>query len=192
MVCVGRKAQALARRGMDIRRGNHPSRRRALSAVLTRVAYTSPSPGRRKVWTSSSQLRSFTCCRLFSTLQWLRNTQAVPLVRTGLVRTGRNSGCSADTSAPGSPPRWLCSPSPSPPSPLASPRRIPTHPGHSLPVPQHSRSVFSRSSRLFFQGVSLRLSRFLTGKPVGQCRQHLRLVSLDSHQVVPPGSPVRG
>ena len=58
MVCVGRKAQVLARRGMDIRRGNHPWRRRAFSAVLTRVAYTSPSPGRRSVWTSSSQLRS--------------------------------------------------------------------------------------------------------------------------------------
>ena len=39
MVCIGRKAQVLARRGMDIRRGNHPSRRRAFSAVLTRVAY---------------------------------------------------------------------------------------------------------------------------------------------------------
>ena len=38
MVCIGRKAQVLARRGMDIRRGNHPSRRRAFSAVLTRVA----------------------------------------------------------------------------------------------------------------------------------------------------------
>ena len=59
MVCIGRKAQVLARRGMDIRRGNHPSRRRAFSAVLTRVANTSPSPGRRRVWTSSSQLRSF-------------------------------------------------------------------------------------------------------------------------------------
>ena len=53
MVCIGRKAQVLARRGMDIRRGNHPSRCRAFSAVLTRVAYTSPSPGRRRVWTSS-------------------------------------------------------------------------------------------------------------------------------------------
>ena len=45
MVWVGRKAQVLARRGMDIWRGNHPSRRRALSAVLTRLAYTSPRPG---------------------------------------------------------------------------------------------------------------------------------------------------
>ena len=60
MIWVGRKAQVLARRGMDIRRGNHPSRRRALSAVLTRLAYTSPRPGRRSVCTSSSQLRSFT------------------------------------------------------------------------------------------------------------------------------------
>ena len=54
MVWVGRKAQVLARRGMDIWRGNHPSRRRALSAVLTRLAYISPRPGRRSVWTSSS------------------------------------------------------------------------------------------------------------------------------------------
>ena len=37
---------------------------------------TSPSPGRRRVWTSSSQLRSFTWCRLFSTLQWLRNPRS--------------------------------------------------------------------------------------------------------------------
>ena len=50
MVCVGRKAQVLARRGMDIWGENHPSRRRAFSPVLTRVAYTSPSPGRRSVW----------------------------------------------------------------------------------------------------------------------------------------------
>ena len=60
MVCVGRKAQLLARRGMDIRDGNHPSRRRAFSPVLTKAAKTSPNPGRRSVWTSSSQLRSFT------------------------------------------------------------------------------------------------------------------------------------
>ena len=40
MVCIGRKAQVLARRGIDIRRGTHPSRRGAFSAVLTRVAYT--------------------------------------------------------------------------------------------------------------------------------------------------------
>ena len=60
MVWFGRKAQVLAFRGMDIALGNHPSKRRALSAVLTRLAYTSPSPGRRSVCTSSSQLRSFT------------------------------------------------------------------------------------------------------------------------------------
>ena len=65
MVCVGRKAQVLARKGIDIRGGNHrggnhPSRRRAFSPVLTRVANTSPNPGRRSVCTSSSQLRSFT------------------------------------------------------------------------------------------------------------------------------------
>ena len=49
MVCVGRKAQVLARKGMDILGGNHPSRRRALSPVLTRVANASPRPGRRRV-----------------------------------------------------------------------------------------------------------------------------------------------
>ena len=71
MVWVGRKAQVLARGGMDIWRGNHPFSRRAFSAVLTKVAYASTRPGRRSVWTSSSQLRSLTWCRLFSTLQWL-------------------------------------------------------------------------------------------------------------------------
>ena len=64
MVCVGRKEQTLARSGMDICGGNHPSRRRAFSPVFTpvftRVANTSPNPGRRSVWRSSSQLRSFT------------------------------------------------------------------------------------------------------------------------------------
>ena len=60
MVCLGRKAQVLALRGMDIRRGNHPSGPREFNAVLTRMAYTSPGPGRCSVWTSSSQLRSFT------------------------------------------------------------------------------------------------------------------------------------
>ncbi len=44
MVCVGRKAQLLARRGMDIRGGNHPSRRRAFSPVLTKAAKL-PQPG---------------------------------------------------------------------------------------------------------------------------------------------------
>ena len=60
MVCIGRKAQLLARKGMDIRGGSHSSKRKALNAVLTRVANTSPSPGRRRVWKSSSRLRSFT------------------------------------------------------------------------------------------------------------------------------------
>ena len=42
MVCVGRKAQVLARKGTDIRKGNHPYWRRAFSPVSTRVANTSP------------------------------------------------------------------------------------------------------------------------------------------------------
>ena len=77
MVCIGRKAQHLGSQGHG-----HPEQETILpcagrsSAVLTRVAYTSPSPGRRRVWTSSSQLRSFTWCRLFSTLQWLRNPRS--------------------------------------------------------------------------------------------------------------------
>ena len=45
MVCIGLKAQLLARGGMDIRGGNHPSRRRAFSPVLTRVADTLTQPG---------------------------------------------------------------------------------------------------------------------------------------------------
>ena len=49
MVSWGRKAQVLARKGIDIFSGNHPSRRRKLRLALTRVAKTSPSPGRRNV-----------------------------------------------------------------------------------------------------------------------------------------------
>ena len=60
MVWIGGKAQVLARRGMDMPRGNQPSKRRALRAVLTRLAYISPKPGRRSVCMSSSQLQSFT------------------------------------------------------------------------------------------------------------------------------------
>ena len=152
MVCVGRKAQLLARRGMDIWDGNHPSSRRAFSAVLTKVANTSPSPGRRSVWTSSSQLRSpgvpgagssrgAGCSQPSSGGGTL---EAVPL-----VRTAGNSGWSADASAPGSPPRWLCPPPPSPPSPPASLRESPTHPGYSRPVPHRSRCAASRSHPLF-------------------------------------------
>ncbi len=55
-----RHPRAATSQGSDIRGGNHPSRRRAFSPVLTRVANTSPNPGRRSVCTSSSQLRSFT------------------------------------------------------------------------------------------------------------------------------------
>ena len=54
MVWIGRKAQLWARSGIDIRDGNPPSRRRAFSPVVTRVANTSPNPGRRSVWTSLS------------------------------------------------------------------------------------------------------------------------------------------
>ena len=44
MVRVGRKAQVLACKGTDIRGRNRPSRRRAFSPVLTRMANTSPTP----------------------------------------------------------------------------------------------------------------------------------------------------
>ena len=152
MVCAGRKAQVLARRGMDICRGNHPSRRRAFSALLTRVAYTSPNPGRRSVWTSSSQLRSpgvpgagslrdAGCSRPSS---GCGTPGAVPL-----VCTAGNSGWSADANVPGSPPQWLCPPVPSPPSPPVSPRKTPTHPGYSQPVPHRSRYAASRLPPLF-------------------------------------------
>ena len=39
-----------------------PSWRRTFNPAFTGVANTSPNPGRRKVWTSSSQLRAFTRC----------------------------------------------------------------------------------------------------------------------------------
>ena len=60
IVCSGRKAQVLARSGMDIPEGNHPSRRKVFKLTFTSVAKTSPNPGRRSVCRSSSQLRSFT------------------------------------------------------------------------------------------------------------------------------------
>ena len=47
MVCVGRKAQVLARKGMDIGAGNHPSRRRAFSPVLTREYLAQPRTAQR-------------------------------------------------------------------------------------------------------------------------------------------------
>ena len=161
MVCVGRKAQVLALRGMDIRRGNHPSNRRAFSAMLTSVAYTSPNPGRRSVWTSSSQLRSFTWCRLFSTPQWLRNT------RSSSLGPHRRELTSADTSAPGSPPRCRCPPSPSPPSLPASPREIPTHPGYTQPAHHQSRR-FSITAAFFRQSLPPALP-----VPPGQTRRPL-------------------
>ena len=99
--------------------------------------------------------------------------------------TAGNSGCSADTSAPGSPPRCRCQPSPSPPSLPASPREIPTHPGYTQPAHHQSRCAVSRSLPLFFDSLRLRLSQFLQGKPVGHCLQYLGLVPLDTHQVVP-------
>ena len=44
MVCIGRKAQVLARSGMDILEGNHPSRRRTFNPTFTSVAeyFTQP------------------------------------------------------------------------------------------------------------------------------------------------------
>ena len=152
MVCIGRKAQVLARRGMDILEGNHPSRRRAFSAVLTRVAYTSPSPGRRRVWTPSSQLRSPGVPGAGSSRDAGcsgRSSGCGTLEAVPLACTDGNSGWSADTSAPGPPPRWLCPPPPSPPSPPAAPREIPTHPGCSRPAGHRSKSAVSQSPPLF-------------------------------------------
>ena len=149
MVCFGRKAQLLARRGMDSLKGNHPSRRRAFSPALTKVANTSPNPGRRSVWTSSSQLRSpgvpgagsshgagcFQCSSGCGT--------------AGATLSGRiasHPGWSADTSAPCSPPRWLCPLFPSPPLPPALPRGIPTPPGYNQPIRRQPKSGVFRSS----------------------------------------------
>ena len=152
MVCVGRKAQVFARRGMDIRGGNHPSRRSAFSPVLTKTAKTSLSPGRRSGCTSSSQLRSPGVPGAGSShdagcsgrSSGCGTIEAVPL-----GRIAGNSGWSADTSAPGSPPRWLYPRSPSPPSHSAAPREIPTHPGCSRPAGHRSKSAVSQSPPLF-------------------------------------------
>ena len=53
------------RRQAEAPGGGAGRRRRAFHPVLTGVANTSPRPGRRKVWVSLSQLRSFTWWRLF-------------------------------------------------------------------------------------------------------------------------------
>ena len=168
---VGRKAQVLARRGMDIRAGNHPSRRRAFRPVLTRVANISPSPGRRSVWTS---FPTAVLHVMQAVLAPVVAEQPEQFLRSPLPGTQAGQR---------SPPRWLCPRSPSPPSPPASPREIPTHPGCSRPYGR-SRCAVSRSRPLFPQGLRLRLPRFLPGKTVGQRRQHRRLIPFDPHQVV--------
>ena len=49
MVSMGRKAQVLARRGMDIQAGNHHSKRRAFSSALTKL---NPNPPMDGLWDS--------------------------------------------------------------------------------------------------------------------------------------------
>ena len=51
IVCSGRNAQVLARSGMDIPEGNHPSKRKVFKLTFTRVAKTSP-------WASSLSSRA--------------------------------------------------------------------------------------------------------------------------------------
>ena len=79
-------------------------------------------------------------------------------------------------------------------APLPRAGESPTPPGHSRPVSHQSRfAVFCRLRPAFFlQGLSLQAPPASSpANPSGQCRQHLGLVPLDPHQVVPPGSPVR-
>ena len=118
---------------------------RAFSPVLTRVANISPSPGRRSVWTSSSQLRSL------HVMQAVLNAPVVAEQPEQFLRPalpGTQAGQQIPT-LPAHPPRWLGPPSPSPPSPPASPREIPTHPGCSRPVRHRSGCAVSRSRPLF-------------------------------------------
>ena len=98
MVCKGLKAQVLARMGMDIRGGNHPSNRRAFSPVLTRVANTRPVPdgaGCGHPHPNCGPLHDAGCSR--------PSSGCGSLEAGLLVRTAGNSGWSTDTSAPGSP-----------------------------------------------------------------------------------------
>ena len=181
MVCVGRKAQVLARRGMDIRAGNHPSRRRAFRPGVDQGGEYLAQPR------TAQRVDVLIPTAVLHVMQAVLNAPVVAEQPEQFPwsRTAGNPGWSADTNAPGSPPRWLGPRSPSPPSPPASPREIPTHPGCSRPAGHRSRCAVSRSRPLFFQGLRLRLPRSLPGKPVGQCRQHRRLIPFDPHQVVP-------
>ena len=50
MVCMGRKAQPVARGRRYIRAEIHPGRRRAVNPVFTRVVNASPRHGQYRVW----------------------------------------------------------------------------------------------------------------------------------------------
>ena len=144
MVWMGRKAQLLARRGMDIPDGNPPSRRRAFARCSPGWRIPRPTPdaaGCGRPHPNCGLSRDAGCSQHSSAGGTL---EAVPL-----VRTAGNSGWSADTSAPGPPPQWLYPPFPSPPSPPASPQETPVHPGYSQPAGHRSRSAVSRSHPLF-------------------------------------------
>ena len=125
IVCSGRKAQVLVRSGMDILEGNHPSKRKVFKLTFTRVAKTSPNPGRRSVCRSSSQLRSFMLRRLFSMLQWLRNGRSVSL---GLHSRG---GRLVSRYPLWMLHQWLSPLSLFPPLRPAAPRETPVPPGYS-------------------------------------------------------------
>ena len=157
MVCVGRKAQVLARRGMCLlRAGNHPSRRRAFRPVnSTRVANISPSPGQRSVYRTglipTAVLHVMQAVSQRSSGS--RNISPEQFLRLTSTAEWNPGWWSADkrTLPAHLPGTRLCRPSPSPPSPPASPREIPTHPGCSRPVRHRSRCAVSRSRPLFFQ-----------------------------------------
>ena len=185
MVWVGRKAQVLAHRGMDIWMGNHPSRRRAFSAVLTRVADTSQVPDGAACGSPHPNCGPSHGAGCSPPSSDCGSPVVVLLVRTaGTLRQAQDRlvsrcQCSRLTS-----PESISTLSFSTIAP-AWPRGIPSRPGCSRPASHRSRYAASQLLPLFVHSLRLRLPEFLCGKPLGQYAQHLRLVPLDAHQIVP-------
>ena len=187
MVWAGRKAQVLALMGMDIREANRPPRRRAFSAVLTRVAYTSPSPGRAR---RGDILIPTAVLPVAQTVLRLPAVADHPQQSPGPAPPGPfgwlREGWPADTGVPGLTSPEACPASPSPPSPPVSPRGKPNPPGYSRPAPRRSRCSVFRPRPLFFQCLSLTVPRFPAGNPPrARAARTSGPVLLDPHHIVP-------
>ena len=173
MVWMGRKAQLLARRGMDIRTIRPGAGRSARCSPGWRIPRPTPDAaacGRPHPNCGPSR-------RLFSTLQCWRNNLSFLWSAAPGTQAGQQVPALANL------PRAIFTLSFSTMAPCLAPGN-PSIPDVG-PAGHRSRSAASRSHPLFFQGLRLWLPQFLWGKPVGQRRQHRRLISLDPHQIVP-------